>query len=154
MSSPLRFRRLLDGPVAAAHWPTGVQLQPLEDTDPMALHRLLVESYRNGFGSVPPCEEWWSALTADAEFDPALLFVVVDAARQPIALAQCWSSGYLKDLVVDADWRGQGIGEALLLTVFAAFAARGVPHVDLKVEAANAPAPRLYRRLGMTEAPL
>lgn len=154
MSSPLRFRRLLNGPIAAGHWPTGVRLQPLEDTDPTALHRLLVESYRNGFGSVPKFTEWWSALTADAEFDPAVLFVAVDAARQPIALAQCWSSGYLKDLVVDANWRGQGLGEALLLTVFAAFAARGVPFVDLKVEATNAPAQRLYWRLGMTEAPL
>jgi len=39
-----------------------------------------------------------------------------------------------------------------MLTVFAAFAARGAAHVDLKTNLAeNVDAVRLYRRLGMME---
>ena len=42
----------------------------------------------------------------------------------------------------------------LLRTAFATLRQRGLAHVDLKVVADNAPAIRLYRRLGMIEAPL
>ena len=46
--------------------------------------------------------------------------------------------------------RRRGIGRALMLTAFQAFAKRGAAHVDLKVRDGNANALRLYRDLGMT----
>ena len=46
-------------------------------------------------------------------------------------------------------WRRHGLGEALLRLAFRTFQARGATRVELKVQAQNAPAIRLYERVGM-----
>ena len=46
-------------------------------------------------------------------------------------------------------WRRHGLGEALLQLAFRTFQERGARSVDLKVQAQNAPAIRLYERVGM-----
>ena len=61
----------------------------------------------------------------------------------------CWTSAFVKDVVVRESWRRRGLGEALLLCAFNALATRGATAVELKVEAANQSAVRLYERLGM-----
>lgn len=154
MTDILRLRKYLSGSQAQPAWPQGVALRPLETADPEALHAILAEAYANGFGSVPDFVTWWPAVTGDSEYDPALLFIAADTARHPVGLALCWSSGFIKDVAVIPAWRGRGVAQALLLTAFRAFQHRGLPHVDLKVIAANAPALRLYLGMGMTEAPL
>jgi len=65
------------------------------------------------------------------------------------AAAICWTSGFVKDIVVHETWRRHGLGEALLRLVFRTFARRKADHVELKVHADNAPAIRLYERVGM-----
>ena len=149
MSDYIRLRQtpLLDEP--AQSWPVGTRLLPLPEVDSDALYDLLTAAYSSGFGTLPPRAEWWPGVVADSEFDPGLVFVAADGDGTPIGLALCWSSGFVKDLAVRQDWRGRGIGEALLCTAFAAFSARGLAQVDLKVMTANAPALRLYQRVGM-----
>ncbi|MDB5623519.1 MAG: hypothetical protein JWR39_2082 [Devosia sp.] len=120
---------------------------------PRQLHDLLLLTYRDGGGSVAPFEAWWTALVEDEEFDPDLVIIAADAGNQPVGLAQCWTGGFVKDLTVAPDWRNRGLGAALLRTAFRAFACRGLPSVDLKVEADNTAAQRFYRRLGMVEVP-
>jgi ribosomal protein S18 acetylase RimI-like enzyme len=155
MNTIIRMRKDLSAPQTPSVWPAGAGLVPVGETRPDALHAILANAYVNGFGTVPPSfAEWWTSLTSDSEFDPALVFVAIDASGAPIGLAQCWTSGFVKDLAVVPQWRGRGIGDALLAEVFASFRDRGLPHVDLKVGAANAPAIGLYRRAGMVEAPL
>ena len=61
----------------------------------------------------------------------------------------CWTSAFVKDLVVRESRRRRGLGEALLRHVFEAFATRGAPAVELKVESTNLSAVALYERLGM-----
>lgn len=154
MSAPwLLLRKALAEPLPAAILPPTLRLAPFATVPPGQLHALLVAAYAGGGGTVADFATWWANLTADSEFDPLLVFVALDNANQPVALCQCWSGGFVKDLVVASAWRGRGVGEALLLTAFAAFQARGLAHVDLKVETANAAARRLYARLGMVEAP-
>lgn len=153
MADHIRLTRDLEMALPAPIWPAGSHLVPLATTKPIQLHALLVAAYRNGFGSVPPFDDWWTNLVEDSEFDPTLVFIAADASANPIGLAQCWNSGFVKDLVVTEAWRGRGLGKALLLSAFHAFAARGLAHVDLKVEINNAPARRLYQSLGMVEAP-
>jgi ribosomal protein S18 acetylase RimI-like enzyme len=67
----------------------------------------------------------------------------------PTGAVLCWTSAFAKDLVVHESWRRRGLGEALLLHAFNALATRGATAVELKVEAANRSAVRLYERLGM-----
>ena len=152
--APIRLRKYLSSTDAPPAWPAGIRLIPVSTVDPAALHALLTAAYANGSGSVPPQSEWWPAVTADKEYEPDLVFVAADEAGTPVGLALCWNSSFIKDVAVDAGWRGRGIGEALLRTSFAAFQQRGFAHVDLKVVAGNESAIRLYRRLGMVEAPL
>lgn len=128
-------------------WPAGIRASTFEPEDARALHALLAHGYRRGGGSVEPFETWLPAMTGDAEFDPTLWFLAWAEDRLAGA-ALCWTSAFVKDIVVHETWRRRGLGEALLRRVLAAFAARDAAAVELKVEATNAGAVRLYERLG------
>jgi ribosomal protein S18 acetylase RimI-like enzyme len=154
MAEVLRFRKILSETAPHPAPPAGLSFLPATEIDPAALHTLLADAYRNGFGSVQTFAEWWPSIISDEEYDPALLFTLADPSGQPAGVALCWNSGFIKDLAVAEPWRGRGLGNALLGAAFATFAQRGFRHVDLKVMAANAPAIRLYRRANMQEAPL
>ena len=146
----LRLRRDLDATLKPPVWPTGFTLRPITDTDVLDVYALLDEAFA---GYSLDFSGWWTRLTKDDEFDPLLCFLVHGRSGDLVAIAQCWTSAYLKDLAVAPRARGQGLGEALLQHVFAAFRARNAAAVDLKVEADNARAIRLYRRVGMYPVP-
>jgi ribosomal protein S18 acetylase RimI-like enzyme len=150
----IRLRRELGEPLQAPAWPAGFVLRTLSSTtDATSLHALLTEVFPERRDE--PFDAWWQKLSTDAEFDPALCFLVFDAEGGLAAAAQCWTSAYLKDLAVKPAARRLGLGEALLRQVFAAFHARGAAHVDLKTHTLeNRDAVRLYERLGMRRVPL
>ena len=149
----LRMRRELSGDIEQPAWPTGVicrTLAPKPDKrDAKAAHAVLEAGFWEGGGGAPIFRKWWPQLRRDSEFDPALLFLAIEG-KDVIGMAQCWTSAFIKDLAVHPRVRNRGIGRALMLTTFHAFAKRGVSHVDLKVREENANAQRLYRDLGMT----
>lgn len=113
-----------------------------------AVHRLLVEGRQHGGGRVDDFQTWLDAFRSDPEFDRRLCFVVEDA-QGPVAVAQCWTSAFIRNLVVDPRVQRRGVGLALLERVFEAFAERGESHVDLKVMESNLAARQLYERAGM-----
>ena len=125
----------------------------LAECRPRDLHDLLVLAYREGGGSVAPFELWRTGLVEDEEFDPTLVIIAADENNKPVGMSQCWTGGFVKHLAVAPEWRNRALGEALLRTVFNAFAERGHRSVDLKVEADNIAAQRFYRRMGMVEVP-
>ena len=55
---------------------------------------------------------------------------------------------WIEDVVVDADARGQGVGEALNRAAVAEAAHRGAKNVSLTSRSSREAANRLYRRLG------
>jgi len=145
-----RMRRLLDGLEAAPAWPTGIACRTLQGTDDAeAVHALLSSTYMTSGDALPAFAEWWRRLSTDGEFDPDLCFLACDEAGGLAGLAQCWTSAFLKDLAVRPDLRRRGLGRALLLQCFAVLRARGADRLDLKVEAANLAALRLYEGAGM-----
>ena len=142
----------LNGDIARPVWPQAVALSVFRPDMIATLHALLVESYEAVGNTVPPKDVWWQTLSGDEEYDASLIFPVTDNQGQVIAFAQCWSSAFIKDIVVHPAWRKQGIGEALLLHCFHIFKTCGAKNIGLKVEQSNPfGAERLYRRLGMTE---
>jgi ribosomal protein S18 acetylase RimI-like enzyme len=150
-----RLRRDLASAVADPVWPDGFSLRTFDAEDAPAVHRLMQIAYANGGGSVAAFDQWWPGVRDDGEFDAGPCFLAIDGRGEIVGAAQCWTSAFIKDLVVHPDARRLGVAEALLLTVFEAFRHRGATHVDLKVQLDNpSGAVRLYRRLGMRDVPI
>ncbi|HEV2518596.1 MAG TPA: GNAT family N-acetyltransferase [Devosia sp.] len=146
----IALRRDLTSPIAAAAWPDGLRLVAFEVADVKAIHALLQRAYGNGFGSVAPdWLDWWEALRADSEFDPDLCFVA-KAGDDAVGFCLCWTSSFIKDLVVAPEWQGHGLGAALLATAMLALRGRGANEVQLKVVTDNSAGRRLYTRMGFT----
>lgn len=150
----LRMWRVLNGDLPASKWPDGLNVRSYEPGDAPAVKALLDEAY-GGWDRdyvARPLDDWIAFMTEHDEFDPALWFLV-ERDGELIGCALHWRerrrSGWVKDLVVQAGERGNGLGTALLHQGFRAYAERGVPRVGLKVDASNPTgAPALYERLG------
>nr|WP_248306190.1 GNAT family N-acetyltransferase [Devosia oryzisoli] len=147
----MRLRRDLTRPFDTPRLPPGLEPRALWQVEPVKLHRLLEDAYRTGGGSVAPFEQWFFPLVEDEEFDPALVLTLVDKDSLPAGLVQCWTSGFIKDLVVRHDLRGRGAGSWLLLSAFQLLRDRGLSCLDLKVWQSNTAARLLYARHGMVE---
>jgi ribosomal protein S18 acetylase RimI-like enzyme len=142
------MRRDLGGVLPQPEWPSGVQVRTLEKRDARAAHDVLAAGSWEGGGGAPRFRQWWSQLSRDSEFDPALCFLAVD--RDGVCgIAQCWTSAFVKDLAVHPRARRCGVARALMLTVFAAFDTRRADFVDLKVREENIAAQNLYSGLEM-----
>jgi ribosomal protein S18 acetylase RimI-like enzyme len=129
-------------------WPPGIEVRSYEPPYARPLHDLLVRGYQRGGGSVARFDEWLPATVGDAEWDPALCFLATYGGVLA-GVALCWTSAFVKDIVVDGQWRRRGLGEALLRQVLETFTLKGATAVDLKVHATNKGAVRLYERIGM-----
>nr|BFD44194.1 GNAT family N-acetyltransferase [Pseudomonas sp. FFPRI_1] len=144
----LLLRRDLSLPQAAPQWPDGVTVQPYSPEQAEAVHQLMHLGYLDGGGRVPALDTWRQAFETDAEYDPQLCLVARDG-DGIVGVAQCWTSAYIKDLVVHPRARGQGLGRALLQQAFMLFAERREGFVDLRVLEGNLPARCLYESAGM-----
>ena len=146
----LRMRRDLREPAGNPIWPEGVHLEVFTENHAAEAHALLEGAYAAGGGNVGPFDEWWSSLSTDSEYSPSLCFPVYASAGAMVAIAQCWTTAFVKDIAVHSDWRRRGIGRALLLHTFRMFRERGALAVDLKVQADNpSGAIPFYESLGM-----
>ena len=146
----LRLRRGLTGVVPDPDWPAGIQIRTLvkKKEDAKAAHAVLEAGYWEGGGGAPMFHKWWSQLKKNKEFDPDLVFLATDI-DGVVGIAQCWTSGFIKDLAVHPRARRRGVARALMLTALQAFKERRHKHVDLKVREENSAALALYQQLGM-----
>ncbi|KAF0861659.1 GNAT family N-acetyltransferase [Pseudomonas sp. LD120] len=144
----LLMRRDLSAAQTPPQWPEGVSVQHYTPELAEAVHHLMHLGYQDGGGNVPTLDSWRQAFETNAEYDPSLCWVVSDG-EGLIGVAQCWTSAYIKDLVVLPRARGQGVGRALLQQIFVMFAERREGFVDLRVLEDNQRARRLYESVGM-----
>jgi ribosomal protein S18 acetylase RimI-like enzyme len=142
------MRRDLAEGVPPISWPSGIQLSHYRPELAAAVHHLMELGYREGGGRVPALAAWQRQFEIDPEYDPALCFIALDA-EGVVAVCQCWTSAYIKNLVVHPRAQRQGLGRAMLLQAFHAFQQRREGFVDLKVLEDNLRARRLYERAGM-----
>ncbi|WP_034102265.1 GNAT family N-acetyltransferase [Pseudomonas lurida] len=142
------LRRDLTTALPAPQWPAGTQLDHYRADLAPAIHAVLRLTQDQGGGRVPNLETWQHQFTTDAEFDPTLCLVASND-EGILAVAQCWTSAFIKNLSVHPCAQGQGLGRALLLHSFQTFKQRGEPYVDLKVRENNLRARQLYESAGM-----
>jgi len=142
------MRRNLAEVVPAITWPTGIQLSEYRPELAASVHHLMEMGYREGGGRVSELDVWQQRFETDPEYDPGLCFIALDA-EGIVAVCQCWTSAYIKNLVVHPRAQGQGLGRALLLNAFRLFQQRREGYVDLKVLEDNERARRLYESVGM-----
>ena len=135
-------------------WPAGLAIRTArlpEDARPA--YEADLEAFVNHFGyRALPFKAWTSWYESQPSFDPALWVIAWDDERvagQVIGAVR-GRAGYVGDVAVRREYRGRGLGLALLLEVFARFHLRGVDDVFLFVDAENTTgAVRLYEKSGM-----
>jgi ribosomal protein S18 acetylase RimI-like enzyme len=142
------MRRNLAEVVPAITWPTGIRLTDYHSELAEAAHYLLALGFTQGGGRVPALDLWQRHFETDPEYDPTLCFIALDA-EGVAGVCQCWTSAYIKNLVVHPRAQGQGLGRLLLLQAFNVFQQRREGFVDLKVLENNLRARRLYESVGM-----
>ena len=133
-------------------WPEGVSVRTYggEEAEAREIKELLDLAYAEEFHHQPATFENWSRfMFEDPMFDAKVWFLAV-ADGKIVGAALNWDEGYIKDLVVHPDWRGRGLGKALVYETFGEFKRRGLPRVTLKTDSNNpTDAWRLYERAGM-----
>ena len=142
------MRRDLVEVVPDVQWPSGIEISIYRADLAPAVHQLMQLGQREGGGRVPSLDDWQRRFESDPEYDPSLCFIASDA-EGVVGVAQCWTSAYIKNLVVHPRAQGQGLGRALLLNAFKVFQQRREGFVDLKVLEDNLRAQRLYESAGM-----
>ncbi len=125
----------------------------------------LVELLNTSFADHPTPVSWNEAVIAAAhavpEFDPHDVLLVAPAAEPDRAIAFCRARlygndeppyGEVKLIGVLPEWRGRGLGRALLRWGVRHLQGRGVPTIALAVSAANEHALRMYEAHGFRRA--
>jgi ribosomal-protein-alanine N-acetyltransferase len=126
--------------------PGGVGILPARRDDLRAIMHL----ERAGF----PADEQWSERSWQGELLGEGQTVLVARAQHPIGVVTFKTIGELADLhrlVVDPQWRGQGVGAALVRAGLRIVRHHGAKAVMLEVAYTNEPAIALYQRIGFEQ---
>jgi mycothiol synthase len=148
----------LDRDLEAARYPEGAVLRPFRlGVDDREVHTLVEAAFSEIEGNIAYQFDPWRVRSIESSsFDPAWWFIAVAGDRiVGVSLSEVWESdgiGWVGQLAVAPDWRGRGLGRALLLTSMRAFRERGLPRAALSVHGDNLLATRLYESAGMRPA--
>ncbi len=148
-------------PPEPQEWAEGFELRPFDRSQYRQVRAAVRESFLDhwGFAAADPEEDFVRAahhLDNHPHFDPDLFFVLWDG-DEIAGVAECFphadndpNKGLVGVLGVRKQWRGRGLGLALLLHSFRAFWERGIKNVSLGVDADSLTgATRLYEKAGM-----
>jgi mycothiol synthase len=134
-------------------WPEGVELRPfVPERDAYVVFETFERAFQDHWNYVPEDFAAWRYETIEqTDFDASLYFIAW-AGDRPVGGALCNAGppAWIDSLSVAREWRGRGLGLALLQHSFAEFYHRGLHRVGLAVDAENPTgATRLYLRAGM-----
>jgi mycothiol synthase len=109
------------------------------------------EAYQAAFRERPGfpvwnAEQWVEWATGDEGFHPAMSLLARDG-EQPIGFIVC-DNAWIVQVGTRPEWRGRGLGSALVVEALRRFRAAGRDHVTLDVNVNNPSAARVYARLG------
>ena len=96
--------------------------------------------------------EWRDFSIERAGFDPSLWFLAIQD-EKVVGVCLCPHDkevGWVRNLGIHPDYRGNGLGVALMQHAFRIWYERGYPTIQLAVQGDNIPAIRLYEKVGMS----
>ena len=135
--------------------PQGFSLRPfVRDRDEDELTRLQNAAFEHSWGFSPNTVEEIGARVRLERSDTGGIIFVVDGSRLSaynwtmIASNDSGSTGWIAMTGVHPDYRGRGLGRAVVVTGLEHLKARGVDGVELEVDSENVPARDLYLGLG------
>lgn len=131
-------------------FPQGIAVRTYDDADAPAVQALLDEAYAAWDDAYVPMahDDWRAWMTGDASFDPRCWWLA-EHGEELAGVCLTWKEGWVKDLATAPEWRGRGVGKALLLHALAEHRERGNRKVGLKVDDRNPTgAVQLYERCG------
>jgi mycothiol synthase len=152
----LRMRIDMIDPPAGPELPSGISIRSFRPgVDERATFDAVEEAFSDSWGHVPmDYDDFLRGIEAPT-FDPGLWFVAVDgdAGDEIVGTSLCATTvegGWVRSLGVRREWRSRGLGRALLLHSFGQFWGRGMPIVELGVDAESLTgATHLYEKAGM-----
>ena len=152
-----RMRIELDAPTPQPRWPAEVEVRSFErGADDSTVHELIETCFAQIGGQRPRTLEQWSAFLLDTPRFDASMCVVAWRKGKPVGAVMSEDVddyGFVRQLAVSPDFRGKGLGIALLYECFRRHAERGLPATVLFVDAANPTgAIALYEKAGMRVA--
>jgi len=146
------MRISFDGPPPAPAWPPGVMLRnAIPEQDAQLIYDFIQEAFDQPGRVRPSFKSWHDFMLGASNFDASLWFLAFRQ-EQLVGAILCFDYeeyGWVRQLGVSPQCRGQGIGSALLQYVFGVFYARGHKRVGLSVNANNQNACHLYEQVGM-----
>ncbi|MEA2505997.1 MAG: mycothiol synthase [Actinomycetota bacterium] len=137
----------------AAHLPPGVVIRSFREGDAEVFHRIDTEAFRGQWGmSAHPFDEWKERHLEGEAFEPDMwLLAQLEGEDVGILVGRAWTrEAWVDSLAVLGEFRGRGIGAALLQQAFQVFRDAGFRQVALNVDSSNPTgATRLYEAQGM-----
>lgn len=103
-----------------------------------------VEKQRRGLTGLLASPSGQVAIARDAQGRA----IGLATAQLVISTAEGAPSAWIEDVVVEADWRGKGLGRALLAYVLQWARSQGATRAQLLADLDNAPALEFYQHLG------
>lgn len=152
--SHYQMRLDMDKPPAAVSVPNGYELRTFnrDDLDERYCVYSLVQAAFERPGRQPQAyESWIESMQRSDIFDPSLWFLLLHNGKiAGVSLCFLYPGlGWVRQLAVDKELHGKGLGSLLLRHSFWEFWQRGYPHAGLGVASDNTHALEFYLRLGM-----
>jgi ribosomal protein S18 acetylase RimI-like enzyme len=134
-------------------WPAGIQSRKfVPGEDDSAAYEIVQEAFERPGRERPSFEEWKKHMLRPGSYKPEL-WTLAFAGRELVGVCLGFDypdEGWVRQLAVRADWRGRGLGSALLRNAFTIFYDRGKRRVGLTTESDNPDALAFYERIGMS----
>jgi mycothiol synthase len=149
----LHMERSLDD-LKALELPPGVSIRSFQEGDGPLFHSIEARAFRGQWGtSARPFEEWEARNLSGERFRPEACFLAEYKGRPAgMLIGRGWAEeAWVDSLGVLEEFRGRGIGGALLERAFRGFRESGYDQVALNVDSANPTgATRFYAAHGMS----
>lgn len=134
-------------------WPEGIHVRPFEPgRDDRATYELIQAAFDRPGRAPYSFTDWKKHMLRPGSFSPEL-WRLAFAGEELVGVCLGFDypgEGWVRQLGVSEDWRGRGLGSALLKNAFSIFYNAGKSRVGLTVESDNPDALSFYKRIGMT----